>query len=152
MTVLTLLTSLLDLQVKKAFFAQVTTYWGLNIGIHILLLFFGQTCEAAKMETRIQRRVLPVLMVPPNLTNNVCPLIAKSECVTSIILSNTTYRAMWFDSIADVAMTFEENTVFVQGVLHWNSLVWKYTGLKRSLICVSLVSEKLNVLSHIRAQ
>ena len=33
----------------------------------------------AKMETRIQRRVLPVLTVPPNLTNNVCSLMTKAE-------------------------------------------------------------------------
>ena len=37
----------------------------------ILFFFFSETCETAKMETRIHRRVLPVLTEPPNLTNNV---------------------------------------------------------------------------------
>ena len=55
---------------------------------------FLDTCEAAKIMPRIQRRVLPLLTEPPSLVNNVCPSMLRKVFATSIVSSKTKMRDM----------------------------------------------------------
>ena len=119
--------------------------------IHVIFSWYQlipcNTCKAARIVRKIQRRVRPLLTDPPNLVNNVCSSMLKAEWATSTVLSKT-MMSIIFGS-GDVWRNFDEYTFFVQGVLQLKTLLWKYIGVNRVFRYVSFAPEKLNLSLHI---
>ena len=99
------------------------------------------------MLTRIQSRVRPIPIKPPDFVKNVAPSILNLERVTSTVLSKSisnTLSEYGYD-LKDLVVYL----VLVQGFLHPKSMSLEYRSRNKLEISLLLSIEKLYFMLHV---